>query len=158
MARFVRRPPNSPPDVVWIAGGEVDEYHISLGFYGDDLDPDELSRLLGAAPTKACRKGDVIVGKVTSHTARTGRWQLSVPEHPGKPLEPQLVRLFAGLTQDLEIWRSLKSRYRPRFCINAWIRSWNRGLEISPEMVKSLSERGLGVGVDIYADFEDHDV
>jgi hypothetical protein len=83
---------------------------------------------------------------------------MSVPENPGEALEPQLKRLFAGLNQDVAIWQRLTSRFRSRFCIGAWIRSWNRGLELSPEMIGFLSERGLGLGVDIYADFEDHDV
>jgi hypothetical protein len=158
MGRFVRPPPNAPADVVWIAGGEVDEYHISLGFFGDELDPDEVSRLLGGTPTSTCRKGDVAVGKATSRIERTGRWLLAFPVSPGEPLEPQLLRLFASLSQDASIWRSLTARYKPRLSIGAWIRSWNRGLELSPELLSLLSERGLGVGVDIYADFEDHDV
>jgi hypothetical protein len=35
----------------------------SLRFFGDDLDPDELTKLLGCPPTKSASKGEEIVGK-----------------------------------------------------------------------------------------------
>ena len=34
-------------------------------------------------------------------------------------------------------------------------RSWNRGLEISPGLLRQLSERELGLGVDIYVDYDE---
>jgi hypothetical protein len=154
MSRYVRPPPDSPSDVVWVAGGEVDEYRISLGFYGDQLDPNELSRLLGALPTSHCRKGDVAVGKHASRLERTGRWLLAMPVQVGEPLEPQLRRLLSALTPDLSVWRSITDRYKTRFVICAWVRSWNRGLEIDPAIVREISDRGLGIGVDIYVDDE----
>jgi hypothetical protein len=50
MSKFVRQPPAVFEDAILIAGGEVDEYHICLGYYGDELNPDELSALLGRKP------------------------------------------------------------------------------------------------------------
>ena len=158
MVRYVRPPPNAPADVAWIAGGEVDEYRISLGFYGDDLDPDQVSNILGGTPTSTCRKGDVAAGKAATRIERTGRWLLSAPVKPGEPLEPQLMQLFGSLNQDNSAWLALTKRHRSRFCVSAWIRSWNRGFEMSPELLRILSDRGLALGVDIYADFDDHDV
>jgi hypothetical protein len=35
MCKFVRHPPAVFEDAILIAGGEVDEYHIYLGYYGD---------------------------------------------------------------------------------------------------------------------------
>ena len=37
MAKYVRQPPADLDVVVFVAGGEVDEYHISLGYYGDSV-------------------------------------------------------------------------------------------------------------------------
>ncbi len=158
MVKYVRQPPSSPADVVWIAGGEVDEYHISLGFFGDDLDPEEVTSILGGSPTSICRKGDAVASEVAARVERTGRWLVALPIRPGEALEPQLEQLFASLNQNVDVWQSLTKRFKARFSVGAWIRSWNRGLEISPTLLKSISERGLGLGIDIYSDSEDDDV
>ena len=34
-------------------GGKVDEATVSIRFFGDDLIPDELTKLLGCQPTEA---------------------------------------------------------------------------------------------------------
>jgi Domain of unknown function (DUF4279) len=44
----------------YLAGGEVDKTSVSLLFSGDNLDPDEISKLLDCQPTKSYRKGDVL--------------------------------------------------------------------------------------------------
>jgi hypothetical protein len=41
-----------------LAGGEVDETSVSLCFFGDTLDPDEISNLLDCRPTNSYRKSD----------------------------------------------------------------------------------------------------
>jgi hypothetical protein len=154
MGKFIRQPPNSPEGVTWIAGGEVDEYHISLGFSGDDLDPDDISSRLGGIPTLKCAKGDVTLTNGVSRVERTGRWLVSVPPLPGESLEPQLERLLAGLAQDISIWQAIAERYKVRFVVSAWIRSWNRGFEVSPALLRKLADRGLSLGIDIYVDYE----
>lgn len=42
----------------------------SLRFFGDTLDPDELTRPLGCQPTKSERKGEETVGKVKGKNER----------------------------------------------------------------------------------------
>jgi hypothetical protein len=58
---FVKRPMPLPPsdapkDTVWV-GGPITWFSISLSISAEDLDPDEITRLLGIQPTKAWRKG-----------------------------------------------------------------------------------------------------
>ena len=50
--------PIRKPEIVGEAGGLVDESRLTLGIHGEDLDPDEISRLLGCAPTSCHRRGD----------------------------------------------------------------------------------------------------
>jgi hypothetical protein len=157
MPKFVRSPPTTPENVVWVAGGEVDEYHICLRFLGDDLDPDVLSSMLGAVPTSACRKGDIVRGTVSERVARTGRWVLDLPEKPGESFEPQIEELLGMLTQDLAVWRELTQKYRAGVVCGVWLRNRNRGMELSPELMKRLAERGLKLGLDIYADIDRDD-
>ncbi len=86
---------------------------------------------------------------------KTGKWILSARETPGEPLEPQITDLLANTTAELSVWRSLAKRFRVRFVVGAWIRSWNRGLEISPRLLRMPSDRDLGLGVDIYVDYDE---
>ncbi len=158
MKKYVRQPPGDMEDVIFVAGGEVDEYHISLGFYGDELNPEEISTLLGRPPTSSCFKGDVVHKNGRSRVERTGRWLIAVPEKPGESLEPQIEEVFRELSSDMEVWRSLAKRFKVRFVVSSWIRSWNRGLEISPNLLRKIADRQLSLGIDIYVDYDEHAV
>lgn len=71
------------------------------------------------------------------------------------PLVPILEAFFGSLTSDFSVWRELTITYKYRFTISAWIRSWNRGLEIPPDMLQQIRERNLSLGVDIYVDYDE---
>jgi hypothetical protein len=129
---------------------EVSEYHISLRFFGDDLDPDVVSSLLGAQPTTCCRKGDLFRGKVSERIEKTGKWLLQLPEKPGESFEPQITALLGGLTQDLAIWRELTKKYSADLFCGVWLGTSNQGMELSPRLMTQLAERGLYLGLDIY--------
>ena len=155
MSKLVRKPPPAMEDMVLVAGGEVDEYHIALRFFGDDLDPDRLTELLGAKPTSACRKGDLFKGRVSQRVEKQGKWLLAMPERPGEEFEAQVDALLDGLTSDLGVWRQLSAKYNGDLFCGAWVRSWNRGMELSPSLLAKLAERGLTLGLDIYVDNDD---
>jgi hypothetical protein len=96
MPKFVRQPPAVFEDAIGVAGGEVDEYHICLGYYGDELNPDELSDLLGRKPNSSSLKGDLVNKNERTRIEKTGKWILSARETPGEPLEPQIADLLAS--------------------------------------------------------------
>ncbi|MGH8138704.1 MAG: hypothetical protein ACREVV_10990 [Steroidobacteraceae bacterium] len=72
MRKFVRQPPTSLEDAILVAGGEVDEYHICLRYYGDELNPDELSAVLGRKPTSSSLKGDIVLKNDRTRIEKTG--------------------------------------------------------------------------------------
>jgi len=158
MSKFVRSPPPEfeNGDFVLIAGGEVDEYHISLRFFGEALDPDEITRQLGQQPTSTCRKGDVTVGKNTKaeRIEPRGKWLLKAPIQPGANFEDQITTLLATLTPDLAVWRSLTSNFDTDLFCGVWLRRWNRGMDLSPRLMEALSLRGLALSLDIYVDYD----
>jgi len=65
----------------------VHETAASLRFHSGDLDPAEISRVLGAQPTRCTKKGGIWVtpsGK--EKIARTGLWNFAAKrEIPGAP-------------------------------------------------------------------------
>ncbi|HET6234228.1 MAG TPA: DUF4279 domain-containing protein [Acetobacteraceae bacterium] len=49
-------PSDAPPGTVWF-GGPIPWFSISLSITADDLDPGEVTRLLGVEPDEARRRG-----------------------------------------------------------------------------------------------------
>lgn len=118
MPKFVRQPPAALEDAIFVAGGEVDEYHICLGYYGDELNPDELSAVLGKKPTSSSLKGDIVHKNDRTRIERTGKWILNAHEVPGAPLEPQIASLLEGMTADLAVWSVQNKCLRRKHCVS----------------------------------------
>jgi hypothetical protein len=122
-----------------------------LGFYGDDLDPDEVTARLGAAPTIGVRKGGMWrTSKGAEKIARTGSWRMEAEKCEPADLDGQINWLLGGLTDDLPAWRILAARYRGRIFCGLFLASGNEGLTIEPETLVRVGERGLLIDFDIY--------
>lgn len=146
-------PQPSPDDLVYFAGGQVDEACVSLRFFGDDLNPDWISQLLRLQPSLARRKGDVIPDKRYYRTAKTGIWLLSGTSS-NLDLAEQIGLLFDQLPADPQIWQQLRPYKGELFC-GLWIRTWNRGLVLSSELVQQIAEKQLALDFDIYNEAEE---
>src|SRR5262245_31724226 len=137
-------PPRLPiGKTVYLAGGEVDQTSVSLRFSGDDLDPDEISKLLSCHPTDSHRKGDVLPDKRYHRVAETGMWRLSGKKTGKVSLEKQIFDLFNRLSDDNEVWRTLTNQYNSDLFCGLFLESWNRGIDFSPELIAQISARGL---------------
>jgi hypothetical protein len=132
---------------------EHDEFCITLRFFGDDLEPDELTRLLGSSPTDAHRKGETVAHAKGSYTAEEGMWAISA-ERSIRDIEEQLTGLFAQLTPDLEIWRSLTDRYRADLFCGVFLAWFGHGFSMSPTLHRALCDRNLLITFDIYFEYD----
>ena len=131
-------------------GGEIDSCSASLRLFGEDLDPDAITLMLGAAPTIACRKGDVTRRKVTTRVEPLGKWLLSIDHQTGSTLETLINALLDRVTSNLTVWKELTSRFRVDLFCGLNMESWNRGLSFTPWTLNRIAERGLVLGLDIY--------
>ncbi|MDY3554228.1 DUF4279 domain-containing protein [Gemmata sp. JC717] len=131
-------------------GGPIDSCSACLCIFGEDLDPEAVTAVLGAVPTTACRKGDVTRRKVTTRIEPHGKWLLSIKHRSGATLEAVINELLDRLTGDLAVWANLTKRYRADLFCGLQMESWNRGLSFSPETLRRVAERGLELGLDIY--------
>jgi len=130
----------------------VYETLTSLRIFGDDLDPDEISALLGASPTSSAKKGEDRVNRdgIKRGVERTGRWLLeAVPRQP-EDLDSQIVELLSPLTGDIAVWRSLVTRFKADIFCGFFMEESNEGLELRPETLEMMGARGLSLGLDIY--------
>ena len=130
---------------------ELHSTAASLRFTGDDLDPDELSRKLGAAPSTSARKGSVRrTPKGGEFIARSGIWILKAEQRSPGDLDGQINALLAGLSDDLQIWQDIAKRYKGHIFAGLFLRSGNEGMGLTPQTLSILGNRGLALECDIY--------
>jgi hypothetical protein len=133
---------------VWF-GGPVDQAKVTLRIIGEQLDPDEITRLLGCAASTSARSGEATNQGGVSRIAREGFWRLSnVKSDVG--VEDQIVILLAKLTNDLTVWRGLAGRFKIELFCGLFLNASNRGFDLRPELMRQLVERGITIGFDIY--------
>ena len=133
------------------AGGEVDECSLLLRFFGDELEPEAITALLGAPPTLACRKGDAVPRPPLP--APSGRWLLEC-EQTTDTLDHQIMLLFGDLTDDLSVWESLAQNHKAELKCHLFMRRWNRGTVLLAETVEAIGARHLQLVFDIYTPHE----
>lgn len=123
----------------------------TLRFFGDDLIPESISALLGAAPSESCTKGQELVGRSTGkvRTAKTGSWRLEAEEKKPEDLDAQVFELLGQLTDDLTVWEAL-SIYKPDLFCGVFMASSNDGLPLSARALLALGQRGIALDLDIY--------
>lgn len=123
----------------------------TLRIGGDLLIPDEISRILGCAPTHGYVKGQVMPSKKRAIIRKTGGWHLDASKQEPGNLDAQVAELFARVTKDLGVWASLSSAYDIDLFCGFFMDETDEGLEISAETLKTLGDRGIKLGVCIYA-------
>lgn len=128
---------------------EIARTTVGLRIFGDALDPEEITRLLGVAPTSCAHKGDT---RRTSPgrevVARSGSWRLDA-DLSGN-LNTQIGALLTKLPSDPTIWRELTAHYECDVFCGLFMREGNEGMELSPEVMSMLGVRRLRLGLDIY--------
>lgn len=143
-------PPNGPVGTIWF-GGPVDSASVSLRIVGHDVEPTQISTLLGCESTEAARTGDVLTrpdGRTRS--VSKGFWCLR-SDRQATDLADQIESLLAKLTSDLTVWRSLTDRFDVDLFCGLFLETTNRGIELPAHLLSALGERHLRIGFDIYA-------
>lgn len=125
----------------------------TLRISGDDLIPDEISQLLGASPTRAQGKGEIIPTRNSggSRIARFGLWNLDATETAPGDLDAQVAGLLGRLNPDLSVWQALSTRFRVDLFCGWFMGGRNEGAEIAAATLLALGERGIRLGIDLYA-------
>lgn len=143
--------PIRKPEVIGEAGGLVDQSRLTLCVHGDELDPDEISRLLGCAPTRARRRGEL---RRSGTPWPNGAWLLSVEGKSPMGPEELVHLLLARLPADGALWSDLRTRFGVKLSFGIFTERWNRGFDLSADAVRRIASLGVDVDFDIYADLE----
>ncbi|MBY0399838.1 DUF4279 domain-containing protein [Myxococcota bacterium] len=122
----------------------------SLRVFGDALEPEEVSALLGHPPTRSHRKGDKCGPQGTS-VEPTGAWILDSRVSEKSEVEDHVESILALLTSDHDEWASLTERFSASILCGIFLDQYNEGFELSPRLAKALANRGLVIAFDIYS-------
>jgi hypothetical protein len=128
----------------------------ALRVFGDDLIPEELSRLFGHFYTQGWVKGyqySTSSGAVV--VKKTGAWILDAEPTESADFDDQISRLLADIDVSLDDWASLASRFEMDIFCGWFMQESNEGIEVSPQTLRALGERNIALSVDIYAPLDD---
>ncbi len=125
----------------------ISKTSVTLRVLGDDLVPQEITKLLGAAPTRSHAKGEAF-GQ--SNIRRSGGWSLRAQDRTPEDLDGQVEEILDQLTDDLEVWAQLGRRFRIDLFCSLFMQESNEGLSLSSKALRALGERGIALGFDIY--------
>jgi len=124
---------------------------VTLRFFGDELDPAEVTARLGAEPTSTTIRGDVRPLKSGSQVvSKTSAWLLKAADRSPGDLDGQIEELLARLTPDLAVWRDLSARFAGSLFCGLFLETSNDGDELRPETLVMLGSRGLSLQLDVY--------
>jgi hypothetical protein len=124
---------------------------VSLRVFGDGLEPDEVSALLGHEPTRSHRKGDPVRGDKGSGVEPTGVWILDSNLSEKAELEEHVEALLSIVSNDDDEWASLTNELSASILCSVFLDQYNEGFEVSPRLSQALAERGLVIAFDIYS-------
>ena len=143
--------PLTKADVLLEVGGPVDDVRVTLAVYGETLEPDDVSRLLGCAPTSAFRKGEThrpsgIIGLPMPH----GAWFLTVEGKAPVGVDELTSLLLERFPQSEQFWNDLCRNYRVQIRVGIHTGGWNRGFDLKPSTTKLVALTGATLGFDLY--------
>jgi hypothetical protein len=150
--------PDSSEQLMYLCGGEIDAGEFCLRISSEDLDPGEVSGLLGLQATESNRRGDPL-GK-RGLTYKFGQWRFSTGRldfRAGKSCEEFFDEFMRSLPGELAVWERITERHEAEVYISLWMRTWNRDFDISSFAIGELARRKLRLHVDTYLDVDDED-
>jgi hypothetical protein len=131
---------------------QIEKSVVSLRIIGDFLMPDEITKMLGAPPTKSQIKGETLHSKNTDKTriAKFGMWRLDSANSEPENLDGQIKEVLGKLTDNLEIWFKIREQFEVDFFCGLFMGVSNEGLSLSPQTLADIGLRGIELGLDIY--------
>jgi hypothetical protein len=122
----------------------------SLRVFGDSLEPEEVSALLGRPPSREHIKGDKVRGN-SNAVEPTGAWILDSGLSEKDEIEEHIEALLGPLSNDMDEWSRLTDGFSASIHCGIFLDQYNEGFELSPRVAQALAERGLVIAFDIYS-------
>jgi len=128
------------------------ELKVSLRVVGDELSPEEITRILGCQPTECRKKGDEIESKRFIRKAPTGVWLLR--SNGASTIDDAVSSLLDQVSNDPSVWQKLTKQFRAEFFVGIFSGTTQVGITLTASTIQRLSELGLSMGLDVYCNAE----
>ena len=133
------------------------ESYATLRISGDNLNPEEITELLGCQPSHAHIKGEQTIDKKTNriYTAKTGMWRVTAISRQPADFDAQIDEILQKLSSDLTVWAAIGQRFEIDLFCGLFMAESNEGISLSLASLKALAERGVEFDLDIYTPSDD---
>lgn len=129
---------------------------VCLRFFGDDLEPDEITQVLRCAPTAARRTGQVIrYQSGRERVVKCGHWLLDANRAEPEDIDGQVRWLLSQVKSDTDAWKRLTQRFEVDIYCGLFMKGSNGGFSLAPDVLALLGECGIHLGFEIYSDIDD---
>jgi hypothetical protein len=150
--------PGSEDNLIYAGGGEIDAGEFSLVITSDNLDPAEITGLLGIQATDSHRRGDFNqTGKVQF---KFGRWRFGTTRIDFRTgdswCQKSFDRFIRSLPEAPDAWSRIAREHQAQVFIHLWMKTWNREFDLSAFALGAIARRHLSLHIDTYLD-TDHD-
>jgi hypothetical protein len=136
--------------------GLINRCKAALRFFGEDLIPEEMSRLLGHFPSKAWMKGyQYTTSSGGTVLRKNGAWILDADPSETGDFDGQVSQLLAQVPIGKDVWLSLANQFEMDLYCGWFMQGTNEGVAISPKSLLLLGERNIALSVEIYASLDD---
>jgi hypothetical protein len=122
--------------------------YASFSISGLELDPDEVSELLGISPDRSHRKGEVKIlrsGNTIIH--KNGHWALRSKLSDYEPFERHLDALLDRLKGKEAALKSLAEENKIQFGCDLWE---TIGVELPTHILRRIADFNASLGITIY--------
>jgi Domain of unknown function (DUF4279) len=147
-------PAGMPSDGIAI-GGSIPWLTVALLIEAEDLDPDEITRLLNIEPDQVQRKGVALLPHdgQPRRVPWMGTWSISLrPEQaPGCDADNAIAKLLDRINVSLPAWHSALAGARARIYLGLALDDFNRGFGFDPLLLRRMADLGVLVDVDIHS-------
>ena len=136
----------SPTNIAYVGGG-IDEVGVCFAMYGEDLDPTAISPIVGCEATSSHRRGD----RRGPHTppSKHVAWFLQLRGRAPRTVDDLLTELLGSIP--LDAVPRLRERYEVQIRIALHMDGWNKGFQLSPDVLERLASLNVPVLFDVYS-------
>jgi hypothetical protein len=147
-------PKGAPAETAWFSG-LIPCFSVRVEIAADDLKPNEITSLLGVAPTTSWERGTTLLNRdgTVRRTTKYGRWALALQPAETEEWEAnKAVNLIIGRFQaDDAVWRDISTRADIRLCLSLFLEAPNQGVTLEPASLRWLADRNIRLDFEIYA-------
>ena len=128
-------------------------FSITLSIRADDLDPDEVTRLLVVKPDKVVRKGvTTLTRRGRSYVPEFGYWSIVLRGEDTTEWDVEIAigMLLDRVSASSGAWRQARANAHARMFVGLRLDGFNRRFKLCPELMQRLAELGVELDFDIY--------